>query len=598
MNKLNISKLLFKKSHLFSSIRPTTKPKYSTSSSNENRPPAKNVSIKKCSGKDFTELGQPTYWTHPHLFHTSNASNFNKQVTPGITKQEYEERRAQYVNNLVNYQMIYFSTKLSSSEKSKYKHLPFHQWSQHGFDPATIDHNFIAIIPSSMNTFMAPDVPHVFKQNSDFLYLTGFKEPNSVLVVSRTDSSRSNYKAALFVREKNLKTELWEGPSTGPQNVDRLCGIQNAYTIDEFRPYLNSLMRESNVNKKISFWRYPTEHVRSESGPNVHNEKIEAEIDNFLEEQKSTSTRLIDMSEMDSLDSSAAASYFNSSRYFVQQCRVKKSASELEIMKKACDISSEAFINSMTVSHPYINEHLIYSKFEFDCRIRGSEYLAYIPVIAGGPRATVLHYIRNNQIVTNDSLLLMDAGCQYREYASDITRTWPVSGRFTSPQRDLYEACLNVQKYCIKNCAPGTSIQKLYYLMMRKLADELSHLGLIDRTEYESVIRPEDAPTDRLPMHFLKKLSNFCVHDVGHYLGLDVHDCPEVSKHIELEPNMVITIEPGIYIRPDDETVPFKYRGIGIRIEDDIVITDTGCEVLSDKCPKEIEHIENILMKK
>lgn len=170
-------------------------------------------------------------------------------------------------------------------------------------------------------------------------------------------------------------------------------------------------------------------------------------------------------------------------------------------------------------------------------------------------------------------------------------------GRYNNAQKDLYEACLNVQKHCIKNSAPGISIQKLYYLMMRKLGDELSNLGLIERKEHESFVRPEDAETAPLPMHYLKKLSNFCAHDVGHYLGLDVHDCPEVSKHVELEPNMVITIEPGIYIRPDDESVPAKYRGIGIRIEDDVVITDSGCEILSDKCPKEIDQIENILMK-
>ena len=222
--------------------------------------------------------------------------------------------------------------------------------------------------------------------------------------------------------------------------------------------------------------------------------------------------------------------------------------------------------------------------------------IAYIPVIAGGPRATVLHYIRNNQIIQNDSMVLMDAGCQYRDYSSDITRTWPVSGKFTQPQRELYEACLNVQEHCLKFCVPGMTLQKLYFVMMRKLGEELSHLGLVDKKEHEAAVKMCKSPTDSLPMYYVKKLANFCPHDIGHYLGLDVHDCPEVSKNIELQPGTVITVEPGIYIKPNDETVPFKYRGIGIRIEDDVVITDGDtCDILSKSSPKKIQDIENVL---
>lgn len=175
------------------------------------------------------------------------------------------------------------------------------------------------------------------------------------------------------------------------------------------------------------------------------------------------------MIEAESISGSIAASYFNSSRYFVQLCRTRKSKAEIDIMRKACEISGEAFKNSMNLSHPMINEHILHAKFDYDCKIHGAERLAYIPVIAGGNRATTLHYIRNNQIIENNSLVLMDAGCEYRNYASDITRTWPINGRFTGAQRDLYEACLNVQLYCIEHCAPGVTIQILYNLMMSKL---------------------------------------------------------------------------------------------------------------------------------
>lgn len=367
-------------------LRTTTN--FNQNNNNSNDLNNKNLINKKvCKGKvpPIEELGQITYWTHPHLFSISNATDFSKQVTPGLTKQEYEQRRTNYVNHLISYQAYYFSNKLSKSEKASLKEAK---------NIDKINHNFIAIIPSSTTTFMAPDVMHTFKQNSDFLYLTGFQETDSVLVLSRTDSDISNnsYQTALFVKEKDPKKELWEGPNTGPQMAPKLTGIQKAYPLKEFKAYLDSLVKETNPNKKITLWRYPTDHVKQESGPNCKITSVEDDIDKLI--QENISNKLIDMSEKEPINASVAASYFNTSRYFVQLCRVKKSKSELDIMRQACDISSEAFMNTMRITHPFINEHLIYSKFDYDCRIRGSEYLAYIPVVAGGPRATVLHYIR------------------------------------------------------------------------------------------------------------------------------------------------------------------------------------------------------------
>ena len=468
---------------------------------------------KKCQLNNITELGQPAYWTHPHLFNSNNETNTSKQeVTPGITKQEFEERRDNYVKYLTNYQMFYFSSRFSKSEKEGLKSKKPADWLTTGYDNLTIDKNFITIIPSSMTSFMAPDVPYTFRQNSDFLYLTGFKEPNSILVISKTNNS--NYKTAIFVREKNPKVELWEGPCTGPSNIKNLCGIENAYLLDDFKTYLNSLVKEVNINSHLTIWRYPTNEVLKESGPNCNNNKIENDLDEFIQEQTEISTKLINMNELDPIDTSTSASYFNSSRYFVQLCRLKKSKTEIDIMQQACNISSDAFLNSMKLSHSYINEHLIHSKFDYDCKIRGADYLAYIPVIAGGPRATTLHYIRNNQIVQPDNLLLMDAGCQFRDYSSDITRTWPVSGKFNSAQRDLYTACLNVQQHCLEFCKPGINIQKLYNIMMRKLSEELTELGLIERKDHEAAIKLTGNHMDRLPFFHLKKLMNFCPHDV------------------------------------------------------------------------------------
>lgn len=535
--------------------------------------------IKCCNNNNIplvVELGQATRWTHQHLFDEHNADD---QVTPGLDRQEFARRRDNYVKLLTEYQSAYFKSK-----------------SNNGSMTTCGSSNFMAIIPSAMTSFLGPDVPHMFKQNSDFMYLTGFNEPNSVLVISKTDADPdSSYKTTIFVKEQNEKTALWEGPCTGPNNILKLCGIETAYAADEFTIFLNSLLKDTHRFGKIALWRYPYEFVRSESGPDCENSQIENELNAFVNETQSSS-KLIDMSEQPSLNNSIAASYYNSSRYFVQLCRVRKSEAELVIMREACDISSSAFKNSMTLAHPHINEHLIHAKFTFDCQVRGADRLAYIPVIAGGNRATTLHYIRNNQLVGNNQLLLMDAGCEYRHYASDITRTWPVSGKFTAAQKELYEACLNVQMFCIGHCVPGVTLQELYCLMMVKLGEELKKLGLIDKKLYESISNSKQA--SHLPMHYIQALSKFCPHDIGHYLGLDVHDSPEVTKQLKLEPGSVITIEPGIYIRADDMGVAEKYRGIGIRIEDDVVITSSGCEVLSKNTPKTIDELENIFLKR
>ena len=282
--------------------------KYSTIKSDD-------INVKKCKGSSsgVYELGQPTYITHPHLF--ANSTNFSQQVTPGITKDEFEQRRYNYVNHLTSYQKYYFSTKLSAAEKKKLN-AKLADWnnSKNEFDLSTIDHNFIAVIPSAMSAFMAPDVPHIFKQNSDFLYLTGFKEPDSVLVISRTDPDVARgslaYKCALFAKEKNPKKEIWDGPSTGPENVPKLCGIENAYPIDEFKTYLNSLLKETSPNRRVTLWRYP--NIGQESGPNCQNAKVEQVLDEFVEENQSS--KLIEMNEQEPINASNAASYFNSSR--------------------------------------------------------------------------------------------------------------------------------------------------------------------------------------------------------------------------------------------------------------------------------------------
>lgn len=480
--------------------------------------------------KEFIKHGQPTYETHPHLF---DFKKDDQLVLPNFTKKEFDNRRESYVKYLTNYQSYYFKNNSKNLNESDIM-----------VDES--NRNFIAIIPSGMTSFLAPDVPHIFKQNSDFLYLTGFKEPNSVLVLSRTSSNRGSFKSALFVRDKDEKKEVWEGAFTGPNEIQRLVGIENGLPLSEFGTYLESLLKENGSNK-TTLWKYPTlDIVKADAGPNCYNEEIEVALAEFCDDNYE---KLIIMNDTEESEVNA-----NTSRTFVQLCRVVKSNAEIETMRGSCNIASEAFIKTMHASHPLVNEHLLYAKFDYECRIRGAEHLSYIPVVAGGPRANILHYIRNDQLIQNDRLVLMDAGCQYREYSSDITRTWPVNGLFKGAQRDLYQACLNVQQHCLNECRPGQTIHNLYYEMIKSLGKELIQLGILNS---------KDINTDKIDFESRKKIAKYCTHDVGHYLGLDVHDCPEVSKSMPFSPGTVITVEPGIYVRHDDESVPARYRGIG-----------------------------------
>ncbi|XP_009082099.1 PREDICTED: probable Xaa-Pro aminopeptidase 3, partial [Acanthisitta chloris] len=218
--------------------------------------------------------------------------------------------------------------------------------------------------------------------------------------------------------------------------------------------------------------------------------------------------------------------------------------------------------------------------FEFECRARGADILAYPPVVAGGNRSNTLHYVKNNQLIKDGELVLLDGGCEFSCYVSDITRTWPVNGRFTKPQAELYQAVLDIQKSCLSLCSPGMNLENIYSLMLSLIGQKLKELGVLKSSVSDSL--------------FFKAVRKYCPHHVGHYLGMDVHDTPDISRSLLFQPGMVITIEPGIYIPEDDMSAPERFRGIGVRIEDDVVITEDAPLILSDNCPKEIYHIEQI----
>nr|XP_054487810.1 xaa-Pro aminopeptidase 3 isoform X2 [Agelaius phoeniceus] len=343
--------------------------------------------------------------------------------------------------------------------------------------------------------------------------------------------------------------ELWDGPRSGPDGAIALTGVDEAYTIEEFRHLVAKLKGESNV-----VWYDLRKPVHAE----LHSDYMQP-----LADIKARSKNRI-----------------QAVRHLVQNLRLIKSPAEIERMKIAGRVTAEAFTETMFASKTPVDEAFLYAKFEFECRTRGADILAYPPVVAGGNRSNTLHYVKNNQLIKDGELVLLDGGCEFSCYVSDITRTWPVNGRFTKPQAELYQAVLDIQKSCLSLCSPGMSLENIYSLMLSLIGQKLKDLGVLQSSITDS--------------HFFKAVRKYCPHHVGHYLGMDVHDTPDISRSIPFQPGMVITIEPGIYIPEDDVSAPERFRGIGVRIEDDVVITEDAPLVLSADCPKDIYHLEQI----
>ncbi|XP_068096314.1 xaa-Pro aminopeptidase 3 [Hyperolius riggenbachi] len=462
-------------------------------------------------------LGQPSPFTHPHILKPG-------EVTPGLNQTEYALRRHKLMD------LIRKESEMLS------------QFTDHA-----------VVILGNPTKYMTSDIPFPFHQHNDFLYLCGFMEPDSILLLqSHPGHALPSHTATLYVPRRDSGRELWDGPRSGVDGALSLTGVDNAFSIEDFKHVIPKL-----VDEGVTLWY---DYVRP-AHASLHSSFLQPLI-----ESKGKCRNKI-----------------KSPRLLIQQLRLVKSQAELELLKKSGSITSRAFIETMHCSKAPINEAFIYAKFDFECRAQGADILAYIPVIAGGNRANTLHYVKNNQIIKDGEMVLLDGGCEASGYVSDVTRTWPVNGRFSSPQEELYEAILQIQKSCINLCVSGISLENLYSHMLTELGRKLKDLGIAKKC-YSSG-------------QALKAARRFCPHHVGHYLGMDVHDTPDVSRSQSLQPGMVITIEPGIYIPENDIDVPEKYRGLGIRIEDDIVITDHSPIILSADCPKEMYEIHHVCQK-
>ena len=417
---------------------------------------------------------------------------------------------------------------------------------------AMIGDDAIAIIPSAKLLTRNNDAEFVFRQDSDFLYLTGFNEPESVTVLV---PGRKESEYIIFCREKDPKTEQWTGRMAGLEGVVETYAADDAFPISDIDEILPGLMEKRN---KVYY--------------NVGNNP---EFDNQV------------ISWMNSLRakvrSGVQAPYeFISLNKFLHEMRLIKSLAEQNLMREAAQVSVKAHERAMKVCQPEMMEYEIEAEFLHEFKRSGME-LAYSSIVGGGENGCILHYIENNQILNDGDLLLIDAGAENRAYASDITRTFPVNGTFSKEQRQLYQITLNAQYAAIEQAKPGNLWIDPHNAAVRVIATGLLELGLLDG-DLEEIIEKE-------------AYRPFYMHKTGHWLGMDVHDVGDYKIDEEwraLKPGMVITVEPGIYVSPSD-TVDEKWWNIGIRIEDDVLITETGNEVLTGALIKEVDDIEALM---
>lgn len=399
------------------------------------------------------------------------------------------------------------------------------------------------------------DVHHSYRQDSTFYYLTGFTEPEAVCILN----PQSTTPFTLFVRPKDPTRELWDGFRYGTDGTKQHFGADQVYTIDEFDKLAPELLKGS---EKV-YYRFNEDRE--------FDEKMLSILQKVRTAGGRTGRGLAEIADAKSL---------------IGEMRLVKSAHEIDLLRKAGEISAEGHIAAMRHTAPGKWEYEIQAECEAVFKRRGSERLGYGSIVATGRNATVLHYVFNNAQLKDGELLLLDAGAEWGYMSGDITRTWPVNGKFTQPQRKLYEAVLRVQKACIDFVKPGKRLADIHQFAISGLVEGLLEMGLLKGTK-EKLIEE-------------KKFMKYFPHGTGHWLGMDVHDSGLYQVNGEprkLEAGMCFTIEPGLYVPADDQDAPADLRGTGIRIEDDVVVTASGCEVLTSKVPKEIDEMEALIGK-
>ena len=419
---------------------------------------------------------------------------------------------------------------------------------------AQMDANSIAIVPAAVETVRNRDVEHPFRQDSDFYYLSGFAEANACLVLI---PGREEGEYILFCQDKNPALEIWTGRRVGPTGATADFFVDDAYPIEALDTILPGLIEGKD-------------RIYTEMGASSQFDKQLAHWVNQVKAMVRKGAQV--PHEYSALD------------HLLHEMRLIKSPAEIEMMQKAADISAAAHCRAMKAAKPGCIEYQLEAEILHEFTREGSRWPAYPSIVGGGENACILHYTNNDMTIAAGGLILIDAGCELDYYAADITRTFPVNGKFSPEQKALYELVLKAQLAAIEQVKPGNSWNAAHEIAVEVLVTGLVELGLLSG-EVEQLIEDESYKV-------------FYMHRTGHWLGMDVHDVGEYRINKEWRPlqeGMTLTVEPGLYIAPDCEEVDPRWRGIGIRIEDDVVVTATGNHILSHKVPKTVADIEALM---
>jgi Xaa-Pro aminopeptidase len=388
-----------------------------------------------------------------------------------------------------------------------------------------------------------------FKQFKNFYYLTGFEEPNSAIMISNSDIGNSKSKEVLFVQRKDLLLETWTGHRMGFERVSQELGIKKAFVNTELPAYLNF----HNIKNLRRIYLNIAELIKLTG-------EMRQIVTPFLESlnRLASHVEIVDIS------------------YLLGKMRAVKSGYEIKMIRTAADISVKSYYETLKTITPGKHEYEIQASLEYNYKIFGSEDNAYYPIVASGENGCILHYENNNCLLKNGEMLLIDSAGEHKYYCSDITRTFPINGKFTKEQRQIYEIVLKANKESIKRCRPGVSFEKLKAVSDNIIADGLHKMGILKSK---------------------KDVKKFTLHGLGHHIGLDTHDAVSYAKttyddNDKLRPGNVVTIEPGIYIPSGSQGVPKKYWGMAVRIEDDVLVTKKGPENLTSHMIKEVNDIE------
>lgn len=413
--------------------------------------------------------------------------------------------------------------------------------------------NSIAIFPAAAEQTRNSDCEYPFRQNSNFYYLTGFSEPDAyLLLIKKTDS----VKAVLFNRKKDKSAEIWHGYRLGQSGAVSELGFDEAFSIEQFEESLYTFMNGSNA------LYYPM----------FQDPSLDKSLSAVINKLRAGARR-----------GSVAPTQFFDCLTIVHEMRLIKSEFESELLAEAAEISAAGHVRAMKACHAGMWEYQLQAEIEYEFALQGTRDVAYNTIVAGGNNGTILHYTENDQLLHDGDLVLIDAGAEYKGYAGDITRTFPVNGVFSGAQKQLYQLVLDTQISAISQIKPGIALADINKNAIKQLVDGLLALGLLQGSS-EQLIKDE-------------AYKAFYMHGIGHYIGLDVHDVGEYGSLEQprlLEAGMVVTIEPGLYVS-NGADVDDLWKGIAVRIEDDILVTENGAQVLSADVPKSINEIEALM---